>query len=148
MGTIDENAFPDYGMKKYTRTDGPKILEAADDPATANVGSKWHSPTTAEIKEILDNTKCEWTFTVKNGVNGYSITSKVEGFAGNSIFLPLAGSRFNTDRNYEGTHGFYWSSTLDSYTPYFAYVINLNSYSHIMSGDYRNAGLSVRAVTK
>ncbi|MCF0174668.1 MAG: hypothetical protein HUJ95_04925, partial [Bacteroidales bacterium] len=62
---------PDYGMTKY-KSKGPSTLEAVDDPATAAWGSKWRSPSLDEIKELLDN--CDWTWTAKNGVNGYTVT--------------------------------------------------------------------------
>ena len=88
----------DEGMTKYNTKDGLTTLEAGDDPATVNWGSKWRTPTINECKELLDKTKCVWTWITKkdadgNDVNGYTVTSKING---NSIFLPAAGYRDGT----------------------------------------------------
>lgn len=109
------------GMTKYTipdnRTDGiwysgsifigdnKTVLEASDDAATANWGGSWRMPTKDELDELRKN--CTWTWTTKNGVNGYN----VEGPNGKSIFLPAAGYR-NQSSILGVDDGFYWSSTL------------------------------------
>ena len=41
--------------------DNKTVLVAADDAATANLGSPWRMPTIDEIKELID--KCTWTWT-------------------------------------------------------------------------------------
>ena len=76
------------------------------DAATANWGGNWRMPTKAEINELV--TKCTWTWTTQNGVNGYNIKSKTNA---NSIFLPAAGYRHNTSHYDVGEDGRYWSST-------------------------------------
>ncbi|MCF0185640.1 MAG: hypothetical protein HUJ98_04020, partial [Bacteroidaceae bacterium] len=132
---------PDKGMTKYNKTDGITTLEAADDPATANWGSKWHSPSTDEIEELFD--KCDWTWTTKNGVNGCTVTSKTNG---NSIFLPAAGYRYGTELKDAG-EGDYWLSSLHASDPRSAYSFYFDSGDHDEYFDNRYFGLSVRAVT-
>ena len=89
--------------------DNKTTLEAADDAATANLGSPWRMPTENEFKELLDN--CTWTETTQDGVNGYEVKSKKNG---NSIFLPSAGNRTGSELNYAGSRGSYWSSSLST----------------------------------
>lgn len=90
--------------------DGKTTLEAADDAATAKLGSPWRMPTLDEIKELLDN--CTWTWTTQDGKNGY----EVKGSNGNTIFLPAAGFRHSSKLVEAGSWGDSWSSSL--YTAY------------------------------
>ena len=91
-------------ITKYTVDDGKITLEAADDAATAKLGSPWRMPTSDEIRELLDN--CTWTWTTQDGKNGY----EVKGTNGNSIFLPAAGLRHSSELYDAGGRGVYWSS--------------------------------------
>ena len=63
-------------------------------------------PTYKELEELVNN--CDWTWTTKNGVNGYKVTSKKNG---NSIFLPAAGRHDGTGVDRVGSYGYYWSSS-------------------------------------
>jgi hypothetical protein len=81
------------------------IADAAYDPATANWGNNWCMPTTAQLKELLD--ECKWEFTG----TGYKVTSKVEG-NNNSIFLPAAGYRFGEKWYGNGNAGYYASGEI------------------------------------
>ena len=76
------------------------IADANHDPATANWGNNWVMPTTAQVQELIDN--CKWEFTG----NGYRVTSKKEG-NNNSIFLPAAGYRFGDKWYGNGNAGYY-----------------------------------------
>ena len=67
--------------------DNKTVLVAADDAATAKLGSPWRMPTIDEFQELID--KCTWTWTTQDGVNG----CQVDGPNGNAIFLPAAGYR-------------------------------------------------------
>ena len=91
-------------ITKYTVDDGKITLEAADDAATAKLGSPWRMPTLGEIKELL--AYCTWTWTTQDGKNGY----EVKGTNGNSIFLPAAGYRHSSEFSDAGDRGFYWTS--------------------------------------
>ena len=54
----------------------------------------WRTPTREEFSELIN--KCQWDWTVLNGITGYNIT----GPNGNSIFLPFLRVNFA-----------YWSSS-------------------------------------
>ena len=88
--------------------DGKTTLEAADDAATAKLGSPWRMPTVDEIKELLD--KCTWTWTTQDGVNG----CQVDGPNGNAIFLPATGYISDLFLINKGDLGYYWSSSLST----------------------------------
>ena len=127
----------------YGRVDNKTTLELTDDAARVNWGGKWRMPTIEEQKELLNTSNCTWTWTTQNGVNGYKVTSVKNG---NSIFLPAAGYRSNSNNN-AGSRGYYWSSSLSrgSYI-YYAYNLSFNS-SGVDWGDAdRYYGRSVRAV--
>lgn len=144
-GIHDNSASPKYGMTKYTADveggDGLKTLQPGDDPATANWGTKWRTPTLDEIKDLLDNTKCEWTWDAAK--KGYTVKGLK---TGNSIFLPAAGCRYGSDLDSAGASGDYWSSSVDESYPSNAYYFY--SGGHDWSNGYRYCGQSVRAVTE
>ena len=96
----------DYGNNGYT--DSRTVLEKADDVAYQKWGSDWSMPTPAQFQELKD--KCKWTWTTKNGNKGY----EVKGPNGNTIFLPAAGYRLGTSLYFVGSHGDYWSSSLNT----------------------------------
>lgn len=138
-------------LTKYVTTtacgnpvDNKKTLELSDDVARANWGGTWRMPTSTEIEEL--NSKCSWTKTTQNGVNGYLVT----GPNGNSIFLPCAGHVSGDQRYGAGTCGHYWSSSLsNTQVNFYARYLDFDN-----SGRYTNyhvgrcAGLSVRPVTE
>lgn len=134
------------GMTKYTPDtesgDGLKTLQPCDDAATANWGTKWRTPTLEEIKELLDETRCEWTWDAAK--KGYTVKGLK---TGNSIFLPAAGYYDGSDFIGAGVDGGYWSSSLNS--DWFVCYLYCGSDEH---GWYDNVlrckGLSVRAVTE
>lgn len=119
--------------------DGNTTLEAADDAATAKLGSPWRMPTLDEIKELLVN--CTWTWTTQDGKNGY----EVKGTNGNSIFLPAAGYRRSSELNGAGSWGSFWSSSLSGDSGN-ALGLYFNSGAHDWGASYRNVGFSVRPV--
>ena len=91
---------------KYNSTDNKKTLDPSDDAAVVLWGGKWRMPTNAEEKELYE--KCKWTYTQRNGINGYQVT----GPNGNSIFLPSAGLYdANSTLSSKNSGGWYWSST-------------------------------------
>lgn len=110
----DGTSFTKYVADPARGTvDGKTVLEPADDPARANWGSHWHTPTLEEWKELRDN--CSWTWTKEGSVTGYRVTSKT---TGGSIFIPATGHAYHTQIYNAATgpdyadSGFYWSSTL------------------------------------
>ena len=146
-GAYDEKAGPKYGMTKYTADveggDGLKTLQPGDDPATANWGTKWRTPTLDEIKELLDNTKCEWTWDAAK--KGYTVKGLK---TGNSIFLPAAGYRSGSDLGNAGAYGYYWSSSVNESSPGSACRFGFHSGDRDWSSGGRYYGESVRAVTE
>lgn len=90
-------------------------LDADHDAATADRGSNWRMPTSAECQELIDGTIWEW-FTSYNGVPGHIITSKTNS---NTIFLPAAGcatrSLLGSSLAYVGNTDMYLTSTSEEY---------------------------------
>ena len=146
-GVYDGSANPNYGMTKYTADDeggdGLKTLQPGDDPATANWGTKWRTPTFDEIKELLDETNCEWTWDASK--KGYTVKGLK---TGNAIFLPAAGIRSESDLDLAGARGFYWSSSVREFNPSNAISLFFYSDGHRGNNGNRFCGLSVRAVTE
>lgn len=145
LGTDNNGPFSKYVTKSnynYGTVDNKTVLDLEDDAAHVNWGGSWRMPTDAEWTEL--RTKCTWTRTTQNGVNGRTVT----GPNGNSIFLPYAGHRSGSSLvNYE-PDGRYWSSSLDTGNPSYAYYVY--SYSGRVSREHfsRIDGLSVRAVSE
>lgn len=118
-------------------------LTATYDAATQNWGGRWRMPTKSEMDEL--DTKCTWTWTTYNGVNGI----KVVGPNGNSIFLPAAGYRYDSDLNGAGSYGGFWSSTAyDYHNSYYLYFNSGNYYNYGLENYYRSGGVTVRPVSK
>ena len=121
--------------------DGKTVLAAADDAATANLGSPWRMPTADEIQELLDN--CTWFWTTQDGVKGH----QVDGPNGNAIFLPAAGLRLDSGFYFAGGQGNYWSSSLYPDISKDARSLFLNSSGrHELHYYNRSIGFSVRPV--
>ena len=76
------------------------------DAARKNMGAPWRMPTMAEMTELHNSTYTTWTWTQRNGMNGYLVVSKVNG---NSIFLPAAGC-FDSSFGGFGVDGYCWES--------------------------------------
>lgn len=123
--------------------DNNTTLELEDDAAHVNWGGNWRMPTKLEQNELKKY--CKWKWTRVNGVEGYKVTSKING---NSIFLPMAGYRAGASVRGVGSQGFYWSSSLNENNPSCAYSLVLSSGTGNVYRDSsgRNLGYSVRAV--
>ena len=121
--------------------DNKTTLELSDDAARANWGGSWRMPTDAELTELRE--QCTWTWTSKNGVNGYKVTSQSNG---NSIFLPAAGYRSGSSLYYAGSYGYYWSSLLNTGYPGRAWGVDFRSGSVSRYYYSRCHGHSVRPV--
>ena len=150
------------GVNKYTFADGQTsgvwynsysgfigdnntTLDLSDDAAYVNWGSSWRIPTQAEQDELRNTNYTTWTWTTQNGVNCYKVTSKTNG---NSIFLPAAGYRSNSDLYYAGYSGGYWSSSLSTYNSEYARLLYFRSDPVDSSSDLRLFGRSVRPVLR
>lgn len=127
----------------YGTVDKKKVLDKKDDAASVNWGGSWRMPTKAEQDELRNTSNCTWTWTTMNGVYGYKVVSKKNG---NSIFLPAAGSRYDSSLGSAGSGGSYWSSSLrEIYSSPACYLYFDSGY--VDWKDYgRYLGRSVRAV--
>lgn len=129
----------------YGPVDNKTVLEPEDDVASVKLGGKWRMPTDAEWTELM--TKCTWTWTTNyngTGVKGRIVTAT----NGNSIFLPAAGGWYSTTFNGAGSYGYYWSSSLYTDYPYYAWYVFFGS---VDLGRYergRYNGYSVRPVSE
>ena len=133
-----------YCVDSYRGTvDNKTTLELTDDAARVNWGDKWRMPTKAEQDELRNTSNCTWTWTTQNGVNGYKVTSVVNG---NSIFLPAAGYRRYDGRNEGGSRAYYWSTLLNTSGNSEAYFLYFDLDNVAWSGSGRYYGFSVRAV--
>ena len=128
----------EYGNDGFT--DALTTLEASDDAATANWGSVWRMPTQTELNELKNS--CTVTWVTYNGVNGRLFT----GPNGNSVFLPAAGGRYDSELYDAGSLGLYWSSSLYTDYPIDAWCLYFYSDNGYVNGNYRYYGQSVRPV--
>ena len=126
-----------YGYNGFT--DGKTVLELEDDAAHVNLGGNWRMPTDAEWKELCEN--CTWIWITQNGVDGRLVTAN----NGNSIFLPVTGTRRGTSHYDAGFSGNYLSSSLSG-QPNFAWVLFFFSRDVYPSLNSRCFGYSVRPV--
>jgi len=109
----DDKAFDyKFSSEEYKKTPGYKLegnIDAEHDAATVNLGEPWCMPTEDDFQELYDN--CDWTRKTFNGVNGYLVTSKING---NSIFFPCSGYGYGSSWYNRGGNGDYWSASFDS----------------------------------
>ena len=127
-----------YGTNGFV--DNKTELDPEDDAAYVNWGPSWRMPTMGQQEELCE--ECTWQWTTLNGVNGYMIT----GSNGKTIFMPAAGYRWNDSLDDAGSYGCYWSRTLYSSSPYYAYSLYFDSGYVYWFYDYRNSGFPVRPV--
>ena len=133
-------------IESFGTIDNKTVLEAMDDAATVALGGKWCIPTDEEWTELLTVSKCSWTWTTIDGVNGFKVQSKISGYTDNWIFLPAAGYRGYDVLGSVGSGCCYWSSSLYTDYPSCAFLI-ADYLSHGEMGYiYRYRGLSVRPV--
>ena len=135
---------------EYGTVDNKTTLDPEDDVAHVIWGGKWRMPTKQEMVELLDN--CTWEWTTLNGVNGYRVTSKKQGYTNRSIFLPASGHALNLRYEY-GSRGSYWSSTIEplndgmgSLSCHSAAIIDFSSRHAVISYGSRESGYSIRPV--
>lgn len=132
---------------KYGDLDGRTILDPEDDAAQMILGGLWRMPTIEECKELINNCDGVWTDDYnESGVSGYILSSRVEGFSGNSIFIPAAGRFVRDNTILKNEAGLYWSSSLrvDGNANGLDFIIQSNRFSD--SWYLRRAGHSIRPV--
>ncbi|HBN02330.1 MAG TPA: hypothetical protein DD383_06990 [Rikenellaceae bacterium] len=106
---------------------------SGDDAATVNWGGTWRTPTLDEFLKLFNEKNFEWKY--DDAKKGISVTSKISGYEGNSIFF-LSGK-------------YYWSSTInvnELKDAYSLYVHTEKSGSTVM-GSRRWNGWEIRPVS-
>ncbi len=118
-----------HSISKYCTddifADGKTILEPEDDVAHIEWQEDWRMPTVEELTELINN--CTWTFTSRNGVKGYEITSNIYGYTDRSIFLPAGGWRNGSDFCNVSTSVEYWSSSTRAHNDFNEYAYAYDS---------------------
>lgn len=133
--------------KDYGVVDNKTILDATDDVAHKCWGEDWRIPTDDELQELLDNCTKQWVSNYHGtGIAGYLLTSKIQGYTGNSVFFPATGYVDATKVTSAGKSGIYWSSTVSTYYSGRAFGLSISSGRTIVGTCYRYYGFAVRAV--
>ena len=145
---------------KYNYTDKKTSFadyDYADDAARQRWGGTWRIPTDEEWTALRDETYYAWEWTsdyLGDGSNlaGRIVTRKnvsgTDPCAGNSIFLPAAGSRGYNNLYGAGSSGCYWSSSLyteDEFEK--AWGVEFDSHGVSRIHDERFFGMSIRPVS-
>ena len=121
--------------------DGKTELDPEDDAAYVNWGPSWRMPTKEQFQELRSNCRRKWT--THNGVKGYLLTAN----NGNTLFFPAGGYRWGSMLESAGSYGYYWSRTLNSSDPVFAYCVSYSDFLMFQVDEHiRNYGLAVRPV--
>lgn len=132
----------DYTIETYTYKLKPDVLPLSDDAANVNWGGNWRMPTTLESEEIANPENTIWIWTQFKGVEGYRITSKING---NSIFIPASGVRTGTSLDKDNTY--IWLNNIVLQDKNFAYAFGFSSTSiSVNIHTFRYFGFSIRAV--
>ena len=113
-GYEDGSWYDDYN--KNFLGDNLTQLVPADDAAHVNWKGSWRMPTMEEWSALYNTDNFKWTY-VENyrgtRVAGMMVTSKIEGYEGNSIFLPGPGAYIREGYGVMNVgSGYYWSSSL------------------------------------
>lgn len=109
----DDKRFHRYNYLPYkgSTLDNLLCLQPSDDAASRRMRHGWRMPTDAEVRELLDSTRCTITPAMLNGTHGFSI--KGRGERCDSIFLPKAGYKdYGARRFFPAVQCRYWTATL------------------------------------
>lgn len=147
----------------YLYWDEPDVLPADKDAATIRLGDPWRMPVKDELEALFntmkDGTNFSWTYETRNDVKGWCVKRKTGIYAGNSIFLPLAGFCGSDGKDGYNEVAYFWSSSIDPQVYPHAPTISLDKrYAYFMriweqDGEEpmfnttdRYSGLSIRPV--
>ena len=134
-----------FDEASYTASAISTNLKPEQDAAHTYMGGKWHMPTKAEVKELIDNCSRDLTYNYNGtGIKGRIFTSKVNG---KSVFFPAAGYCRDSSVRRVGSYGYYWSAS--RYSSYYAWSLSDSSGSMGLNyEEFRYYGYSVRGVFK
>lgn len=118
--------YKDENYTKYNFDDGKTVLELSDDAANVNWGGSWRTPTNEEFANLLNQDNFEWKY--DDAKKGFSVTSKISGYEGNSIF-------FKSKENY-------WSSTRWGGEKN-AYILYVGTSMNTQDGECTRVGLTL-----
>lgn len=127
----------------YRTVDNKTQLDLQDDVVYVLSGGKWRIPTLDEAIELIND--CSWQKTTVNGVSVFRVTSKIAGYTDASIIIPIAGYYSDSQMTHRGNYGLYWTSSLDSQSPYAAYRFDFGGRVYYDKTD-RCIGLTIRPV--
>lgn len=135
-------------ITKYNDTDHLVTLESVNDAATANMGSGWRMPTTAECVALGDAVNTAWTADYQgSGVAGMICTDKTD--SSKVLFFPACGYCDNGSVGNVGSNGIYWSSSLNINGSYVQYAYGFLFVEGGVLWDLNNqriSGFTVRGV--
>lgn len=113
----DNYIFYNKDTKEYLNI-GQNISGTEYDAATVNLGSDWRMPTRAEMQELIDN--CTWEWNHIGSIYGFIVT----GENGNSIFLPVGGSKAGYSSIFLGKKVCCWTATDYNSVDEYAYFLD------------------------
>ena len=129
---------------KYGPNDKKNVLEMCDDAASVNWGGSWRMPTKAEWEKLTDTNNFIWKWDETR--LGYTVTSRIEGYAGNQIFLPIKSTEYKVADKLR-TVGLYWSATLYEQNFFEAYQVLFYDGHHEVSTNQRCYHRLIRPVS-
>lgn len=133
-------------LSKYNETDGKACLDPSDDPVRTILGGNWRMPALAEVQELADN--CKKEFSSLEGIYGLTVTAK----NGNMIFFAATSYCNGMDKVSEGNKSSYWTSSKLSGGGYddraWSMVCDPNSYGMNGNAKSRYLGLPIRPVSE
>lgn len=143
----------DFGLNGFT--DNMTVLELNDDVAYEKWGGYWRIPTKEEMEELIR--ECNWEYVINHekSVGGWLVTSKKEGYEGNSIFLPDTGyMQDDYNQRFDFIHsspyeGYYWVSSNDNESgkPSYANCLKTTMFDEFMMWENpRCYGMPIRPV--
>ena len=92
--------------------DNKTVLEKDDDAASKALKGTWRMPGSDEWALLMD--EASFSRTYDSGKQGVILTSKIPGYEGRSIFLPLAGYRSFANLEKGEQYGRYWTCSLNA----------------------------------
>ena len=104
-----------YSRQTYQPADdiGEDIAGTEYDVARKIMGAFWEMPSEDDFISLIETSSYE-PYTLR-GVNGFLFISTI---TENVFFMPAAGSKWYADHDYQGTNGYYYSSTWDPENSY------------------------------